>query len=402
MTTRVSLAELAASDIRLRPGEAVAIVSAICDQHMAGTIPGIPSPGVIRLTRGGDVLAEGPITTSRDDVARAALLLNDLLSGFDGLPEYRASGALRLVIARALGTIDLPPYASLPDFCSALSRFATHEVRDVAQGLFTAWERAHAARDLSADGGAELTISDVRRARRATGLSLHYVAAVAELPPTRLRDLEWGYMRDWPATTEGRAQVIRYARAAGLDEAIVLSIAWPMIVEGSAAVEVQQTPVVALVRSGPQAMTAVRPAALPAAAGSRQRRRMFIAAAAAAALLGAFAAGWALSSAAAPPLPSPPRHQALQVGLSGRQAPPIMIVPREMPAGLASSSTGEAEPAPADARSARAEVQPSSVESRPRAAVPKAKSRRAPVPSPRHEPRKTPFFERELFRIVIR
>ena len=125
MSTRVSLAELAAADIRLRPAEAVAIVAAICRQHTAGTLRGIPSPGVIRLTRDGDVVAEGPITTAQDEVARAALLLTDLLSGFDALPEYRASGALRLAIARALGTMDLPPYASLDEFCAALTRFAT-------------------------------------------------------------------------------------------------------------------------------------------------------------------------------------------------------------------------------------------------------------------------------------
>jgi len=252
MSTRVSLAELAASDIRLRPAEAVAIVAAICAQHADGTLRGIPSPGVIRLTRDGEVVAEGPITTAHDEVERAGLLLNDLLADFDALPEYRACGALRIVIARALGTLDLPPYASLRDFCEALSRFATDDVRDVARGLFNAWERARASRALKVRHGEELTISDVRRARRATGLSLRQLAAVAEVPSTRLRDLEWGYMRDWPATSEGRAQVVRYARAAGLDETIVLSIAWPMIVEGTPELVVEQPAVTAMVKSRPQ------------------------------------------------------------------------------------------------------------------------------------------------------
>ena len=83
MSNRVSLAELAAADIRLRPAEAVAIVSAVCTQHLTGALPGIPSPGVIRLTREGDVVAEGPITTAQDVVARAALLLTDLLPSYD-------------------------------------------------------------------------------------------------------------------------------------------------------------------------------------------------------------------------------------------------------------------------------------------------------------------------------
>src|SRR5687767_8882994 len=120
MSNRVSLAELAAADIRLRPAEAVAIVSAICTQHLTGTLAGIPSPGVIRLTREGDVLVEGPITTAQDVVVRAALLLTDLLPGYDALPEYRASGALRLVVARALGSLDLPPYDSLDEFRAGL------------------------------------------------------------------------------------------------------------------------------------------------------------------------------------------------------------------------------------------------------------------------------------------
>ena len=48
MTTRVSLAELAAADIPLRPDEAVAIIAEICRQYASGRLPGIPSAGVIR------------------------------------------------------------------------------------------------------------------------------------------------------------------------------------------------------------------------------------------------------------------------------------------------------------------------------------------------------------------
>ena len=61
----------------------------------------------------------------------------------------------------------------------------------------------------------ELTISDIRRARRATGLSLDDLSAVADVPAARLRELEWGYLRNWRADEEARAHVVRYARAAG-------------------------------------------------------------------------------------------------------------------------------------------------------------------------------------------
>ena len=387
MSTRVSLAELATSEIRLRPAEAVAIVSAICDQHIAGTLPGIPSVGVIRLTRQGDVVVEGPITTGQDDVARAALLLTDLLSGFDALPEYRASGALRLVIARALGTIDFPPYRSLAEFRSALARFSDDDVRDVAQGLFTAWERARAARAFNAAHQADLTISDVRRARRATGLSLGYLAAVAGVPPTRLRDLEWGYMRDWPATADGRAQVIRYARAAGLDESTVLSIAWPMILDGTRTAG-EATPGVALVRSGPQTITVMPRQVAPVRA--RSRRAAIVAAAATVALIAAFAFGWRSSQ------PAPPRPEAVQVDLSdGPRAlvtPAVLVQDAEPRSIVQLQEPSEGRPAPHPAAAPKAKPKPK----------PQPQSRRLAPPPQREEPHKKPFFERELFRIVIR
>lgn len=398
MANRVSLAELAASDIRLRPSEAVAIVSAICAQQIAGTLPGIPSPGVIRLSRDGALLVEGPITTAPDKVARAAHLLTDLLPGFDALPEYRVSGALRLVIARAMGTIDLPPYASLDEFRAALSRFVTDEVNDVARGLFSAWERASVTRAFKAAPRADLTISDVRRARRATGLSLGHLAAVAEVPSTRLRDLEWGYMRDWPATAEARAQVIRYARAAGLDESIVLSIAWPMIVE-HASVDPQAVTSTALVPASPQMLTVIHPPARPKARG---RRAALVAAAATIGLLGAFVLGSRSSGARTTSAP-----EVKQVGVPAVEPAPVASTGRDEGAAVVSrehdgavSMNGERgvpRVVPARATPSRAAVPagPSSTKAKRRRAAP-------PRPQPREEPRKSSVFERELFRVVIR
>ncbi|MEO6239555.1 MAG: hypothetical protein ABIQ52_21365 [Vicinamibacterales bacterium] len=228
MTRRVSLAELAEEDIQLRPAEAVAIVSEICRQYSSEQLHGIPSPGVIRLTREGTVVAEGPTTTDQFEVRRAAHLLSDLLPDFEAPRDYRASGGLRLVIARALGTLDLPPYATLQDFCGALGRFSVPDLATTVRSLFEAWERSQASRRPVASS-ATLTISDIRRARRATGLSLDDLAAVSDVPAARLRELEWGYLRHWSADDNGRHQLARYARAAGLDQEVVLSIAWPML-----------------------------------------------------------------------------------------------------------------------------------------------------------------------------
>ena len=370
-------------------------MTAICQQHSRGSLRGIPSPGVIRLTRDGDVVAEGPITTAQDEVARAALLLTDLLSDFDSLPEYRASGALRLALARALGTMDLPPYVSLDEFCTALSRFATEDVRDVAQGLFTAWERARAGRAFKIARNADLTISDVRRARRATGLSLGYLASVSEVPPTRLRDLEWGYMRDWPPTPEGRAQVIRYARAAGLDESIVLSIAWPMILENSAAAGADTGPGVALVRSGPQGMTVARPAVVvEARPARRQLRSALVAAAATIALLGALAMGWRSTQPDAAPQEAGQRADA--------QTPPPAARAAVLPPPPATADTSRGPVVKAASIQSTASPDASVRRTSPRhAAAPRSKPRRAAAPAPNEEPRKA-FLERELFRIVIK
>jgi hypothetical protein len=144
MHNRISLFELVASGIRLRPAEAVAIVGEICRQRAARILPGLPSLGVIRLTCHGEIAIEGPVPTGEDSVSRAAQLLESLLAGLDAPPEYRASGALRLLIARALGTLDLPPFASLEEFCAALVRFSTLDARDTVAMLVAAYLAAQA------------------------------------------------------------------------------------------------------------------------------------------------------------------------------------------------------------------------------------------------------------------
>jgi len=215
MMMRASLVELAAADVQLHPAEAAALVSSLCRRSARGELRGTPSPGIIRLTSDGDVVIEGPTTTGDAGVTRMAQLLADLLPPFDAPAEFRASGGLRLVVARALGTIDLPPYESLEDFSNALDRFAAPDLPASARSLFRTWEEK---RRRSAASTAPLTISDVRRARRATGLTLDDISAVAEVPVTELRRLEWGDFRKWPRTADGRARIVRYARAAGLDE----------------------------------------------------------------------------------------------------------------------------------------------------------------------------------------
>jgi hypothetical protein len=372
MNTRVSLAELAAARIQLRPSEAVAIVDELCRRCEDGLARGIPTAGVVRLSRDGRLTIEGPIETG-DEVARASQLINDLLPPFDATPEYRASGALRLAVARGLGTLDLPPYESLAELRAVLQRFAPADLVDTARSLFLAWDRARATHALDRRDAAALTISDVRRARRATGLTLQDLAETSEIPALQLRALEWGDLRSWHADAEGRAEVVRYARAAGLDETIVLSIAWPLIQESGLPAR-EKPRVEVLVLSGPQRVVRFE---TPHATRQHGRRAPVWVAIAAAliAALGVMAARIVERPILlTPPIASPAAAPvaAIQIGGASPLEPAVVI------------AAPEPRPAPAAARSA-------------------AKRRPAVAPAKRRaKPQHTSFFQKELFRIVFK
>lgn len=270
---RISLADLSAAGLRLRPVESVTVVRALALEVARGVLPGVPSPHVIRFDAEGCVSVEGPVAAGGRNVQRAALLLETLLPGFDAPPELRVPGALRLVVARALGTLDLPPYPSLESFAEALGRFASADPQAVVADLVKSWSasvnsqlptasahfvdshlatpdaESEAAPDrlrspwesgvgswvLSSDR--DLTISDIRRARRATRLTLSDISARTRIPVPHLRELEWGYFRHWPTDHYGRTQLVRYARASGLDDQLVVRTVWPMIQEEHARLE---------------------------------------------------------------------------------------------------------------------------------------------------------------------
>jgi DNA-binding transcriptional regulator YiaG len=404
MTTRVSLAELAAADIQLRPAEAVSVVVEICRQYSSGVLRGIPSPGVIRFTSQGEVVAEGPMTTDDGDVRRAAHLLADLLPDFGAAAEYRASGGLRLVIARALGTLDLPPYATLDQFCAALGRFAVTDLALTARSLFHEWEQRQATRR-PPDPVPELTISDIRRARRATGLSLDDIAAVSEVPAARLRELEWGDFRTWRADDEARLDVLKYARAAGLDEQIVLSITWPSIEEWGGSIERNPEPV-ALVKSGPQALVAVSTPAPPDPPPPELTSWGLAGIAAVLLALGMFSnSSWPaedqkvvlpqtanLPAVVPPSRPAPPPPASASADAVGAAA---------VGADAVGADTVGADAVRADAKGARTlKAEPvAKTASRPAAARPGA---RPAADKRRAAPRNQSFLKRELFRIVIR
>jgi hypothetical protein len=260
----VSLADLESAGVRLRPVEAVTIVHQVVLQVSNGDLPGVPSAHVIRLAGDGTVSVEGPVAAGGRAVSRAAQLLESMLPGFDAPPELRVPGALRLVVGRALGVLDLPKYPSIEDFAEGLARFIAPDpaaaISEVVAGFARALElsgqaaaaepappasgahemaavtrldtkRAEPADPLLVDADSSLTISDIRRARRATGLTLTDIAERSRIPAWLLRELEWGYFRNWPGGHYGRTQLMRYARASGLDDQVVVRTVWPMLEE---------------------------------------------------------------------------------------------------------------------------------------------------------------------------
>jgi len=364
MATRVSLAELAAAGIVLRAGEAAAVVVDLCRQLDRGAIRGIPSTHVIRLTPDGGVIAEGPITTDHPPVAKAAQLLNDLLPPFNAAPPYRVPGGLRLVVARALGTLDVPPFESLDAFCGAISRFATDDLATTARNLYGAWEIANTPR--------VLTISDVRRARRATGLSLEDISSVCGVSAALLRELEWGYLKNWRKDAIGRSWLSGYAKASGLDEQLVTSIVVPMLEE-----ETDGQDDVAVVATGPQAPV---PAAPVAPAPLRRWWTL-----------------WAAASAAAIAL------LAVVVTMAWPRSPAFA----EAAAGRSLAVTSDDVMLPMDRVQTPAEAPVVHAAQRAPAAKPHVAkghtTAKRPAAAPLHKPPSKPnFFKRALLRIVIK
>jgi hypothetical protein len=233
----VSLSDI---PVPLRPVEAVTIVRELALRVAHGTIPGVPSAQVIRICSSGAITVEGPVAADDHEIARAAHLLETLLPSLS--PEVRVPGALRLIIARALGTLDLPPYTSLQEFADALGRFAAADSEECIRMLLDRRSSSAAARPLrgealqpiaatGSDDTRAITISDIRRARRATGLTLADIAAQIRIPAPLLCELEWGYLANWPASPAVRRHIVSYARAAGLDDQLVVRTVWPLFEE---------------------------------------------------------------------------------------------------------------------------------------------------------------------------
>src|SRR5687767_9623816 len=142
----ISLADLSAAGVRLRPYEAVTIVRELLALVARGEVAGVPSAHVIRLSSAGAVSVEGPVAAGGRPVMRAAQLLDALLPGAEAGNQFRVPGGLKLVVARALGTLDLPPFATLDAFAEALQRFGATDTVSAIANLVISWSEFVAAR----------------------------------------------------------------------------------------------------------------------------------------------------------------------------------------------------------------------------------------------------------------
>ena len=219
----LALADVAAAGVRLRPTDAATIVRALVRQIENRTLPGVPSAHVIRLSAAGEVTVEGPVVAT-------------------GVPCRGRRSCSRTCCPRRPA-----PAPTRRSTGSSISRSGLHQNSPPS----SVWRGAEAVRGARRQGGhcpdrrpvgaaagsnegwdpvtdeCDPSVSDIRRARRETGLSLDEVSRKSRIPVSLLRQLEWGYLRNWPKGMYGRTQLARYARAAGLERQVVLDAIGP-------------------------------------------------------------------------------------------------------------------------------------------------------------------------------
>jgi hypothetical protein len=119
---QVTLQDLVQRGTRLRAEEAVAVVIAVGERLGWSTAP--PAPDRITLSSAGSVEV-APFEPEPQDARAYAQLLHLLLPDTAAGGAFQVPGALRLAVARGIGAIDLPPFASAAAFGSSVRRFVT-------------------------------------------------------------------------------------------------------------------------------------------------------------------------------------------------------------------------------------------------------------------------------------
>jgi hypothetical protein len=180
----------------------------------------VPSMGDIRLEASGHVSwshgREVPVQRAGRSLAR---ILAVLVAEAERCGD-RAPAALLFALARATDDQALVPLETLHDLYLIIDRFAPSDPLPVT----AAFAERVGSRAVDIPPQRIRTVSDLRRARRDSGVSLATIASETGIPLTLLRELEWGLFDSWPPGNQTEASLRAYARAAGLPPKAVLAV----------------------------------------------------------------------------------------------------------------------------------------------------------------------------------
>jgi hypothetical protein len=134
MATMIATAELQDRGVTVRWDEAIAIAQQLMVALGGNDCPGGESPDGPPTRDSVFLMSDGAVTrrscTAAPTVGEVAAFLQSLLD-----EDPRVPGAVRYVIARALLTVDVPPFGSLDDFSRSLARYERLERGAAVRGL---------------------------------------------------------------------------------------------------------------------------------------------------------------------------------------------------------------------------------------------------------------------------
>jgi hypothetical protein len=220
---RVRLSEIVAK-LDIHPTQTAAIVAQVAariDRWLVARRPSrliVPTVDDLAIERGGRLWWRRGQCVAPEQGARA---LGGLLAALLArAPQGSAPPGLLYVVSRSTDLRHLAPLTRMDEFATAVLRHAPDapfQAVDALMATFVASTAGMARLDEHA------SIADVRRWRRAGGVSLQTIAADTGIPASLLRELEWGVYANW-AVPHADGSISAYAERAGLDAAAVIRI----------------------------------------------------------------------------------------------------------------------------------------------------------------------------------
>jgi hypothetical protein len=223
LPTRIPLRDLVET-VEIQPAQSAAIVAQVAarlDRWMAARRPDklvVPSLEDLAIERGGRIWWRRGACVPADRTVRAlGALLGALLAR---APQGSAPAGLLYLASRSTDPRHLAPLTQRDEFLAAVLRHAPEEPLHAVDALLARYFAVAAGLTRLTD---RASIADVRRWRRAGGMSLRTIATDTGIPVSLLRELEWGVYANWPVP-HAHGSIAAYAERAGLDADAVLAI----------------------------------------------------------------------------------------------------------------------------------------------------------------------------------